>query len=436
MDKWKDIELEKMRVGGNRQAREFLSKQPDWNQHASLHDRYNSRAAALYKDKIATEAEGRPWNEETSAAKMHKSFTVATFQSYQPASSPPQQQQRSQYSGGAAGGGGGGGYQSAGAANLEAWLNDEGVRSRKDEFFNRKQVENAARRDDLPPSQGGRYTGFGNTPDPPGGFQDGSDGYTGQTLRGLQSGWSVFSSGATRLASAAAKKTKELSANVNEKVKEGTLLNSVGSGVSNVASKVSLAGTKSWKSIEQYWHGGGGGCGGDYGDPHEGTAAAAAAGGSSASGSMAAHAGSGGYGALGGSYQGAYQGAYQQPPQQQQQGDDSWADWGSSGWDSPARQSDSRNGNGGGGGNSAQKKSKQPKPRQSEPDGCPTGDLLNLSLGGAEQQQEEEEEEQLDEEKWAEEDSDFESWEPIEQQRQQAKQKKSKQQQAKGKRAS
>ena len=28
MDKWKDIELEKMKVGGNRNAREFLEDQP------------------------------------------------------------------------------------------------------------------------------------------------------------------------------------------------------------------------------------------------------------------------------------------------------------------------------------------------------------------------------------------------------------------------
>jgi hypothetical protein len=30
MDKWKDAELSKMRVGGNRQAKEFLSNQSDW----------------------------------------------------------------------------------------------------------------------------------------------------------------------------------------------------------------------------------------------------------------------------------------------------------------------------------------------------------------------------------------------------------------------
>jgi len=36
MDIWKDLELERMKVGGNRGARQFLSSQPDWNDW-SLH---------------------------------------------------------------------------------------------------------------------------------------------------------------------------------------------------------------------------------------------------------------------------------------------------------------------------------------------------------------------------------------------------------------
>ncbi|VDM72185.1 unnamed protein product [Strongylus vulgaris] len=53
MDKWKDVELAKMRVGGNRKFREFLESQPDYREDWSLHDKYNSRAAALFRDKYA-----------------------------------------------------------------------------------------------------------------------------------------------------------------------------------------------------------------------------------------------------------------------------------------------------------------------------------------------------------------------------------------------
>ncbi|KAI0231792.1 ADP-ribosylation factor GTPase-activating protein 1 [Lamellibrachia satsuma] len=42
MDKWKDLELEKMKVGGNRKAKEFLNTQDDWDEDMSLQERYNS----------------------------------------------------------------------------------------------------------------------------------------------------------------------------------------------------------------------------------------------------------------------------------------------------------------------------------------------------------------------------------------------------------
>lgn len=49
MDKWKDIELKKMEIGGNRKAREFFDQQSDWNWKAPINDRYNTKAAALYR---------------------------------------------------------------------------------------------------------------------------------------------------------------------------------------------------------------------------------------------------------------------------------------------------------------------------------------------------------------------------------------------------
>lgn len=52
MDKWKDVELEKMKVGGNRNAREFFKSQSDWVESMSISQRYNTKAAALYRDKV------------------------------------------------------------------------------------------------------------------------------------------------------------------------------------------------------------------------------------------------------------------------------------------------------------------------------------------------------------------------------------------------
>lgn len=52
MDKWKDIELEKMKVGGNRTARVFFEAQSDWEDSMSVQQKYNTKAAALYRDKV------------------------------------------------------------------------------------------------------------------------------------------------------------------------------------------------------------------------------------------------------------------------------------------------------------------------------------------------------------------------------------------------
>lgn len=53
MDKWKDLELEKMKVGGNRTFRMFLELQDDYDPSWSLQDKYNSKAAALFRDKVS-----------------------------------------------------------------------------------------------------------------------------------------------------------------------------------------------------------------------------------------------------------------------------------------------------------------------------------------------------------------------------------------------
>ena len=52
MDRWKDSEVEKMKVGGNSRAKEFFDSQSDIHPGTSFTEKYNSRAAALYRDKV------------------------------------------------------------------------------------------------------------------------------------------------------------------------------------------------------------------------------------------------------------------------------------------------------------------------------------------------------------------------------------------------
>lgn len=78
MDKWKDKELNKMKVGGNRKARDFLESQPDFKENWSLQEKYNSRAAALLRDKVNTEADGEVWSFERSSARNYQPTSLGS----------------------------------------------------------------------------------------------------------------------------------------------------------------------------------------------------------------------------------------------------------------------------------------------------------------------------------------------------------------------
>ena len=60
--RWKESERNKMKIGGNQNAREFLEAQPDWNKNFPFHQKYKSLAAANLKRKIQIESEGGTWD--------------------------------------------------------------------------------------------------------------------------------------------------------------------------------------------------------------------------------------------------------------------------------------------------------------------------------------------------------------------------------------
>ncbi|KAJ8667959.1 hypothetical protein QAD02_009622 [Eretmocerus hayati] len=222
MDKWKDIELEKMKVGGNRKAREFFESQSDWDDSMSITQKYNTKAAALYRDKIATLARGESWSPSTSSAKDFTSSYVSTKKDY------------------------GGSYQSDSSSSYQN-INTAEFKAQTEDFFSRRQFENANRPEDLPPSQGGKYGGFGYqaTPVPKSSSQE----FVDTALSSLASGWSLFSSSATKIASKATENAFKYGGMATQKVREGTLLEEVGSQVNNLAAKVGDLGRKGWGDI-------------------------------------------------------------------------------------------------------------------------------------------------------------------------------------------
>ncbi|KAL8598548.1 hypothetical protein ACOMHN_051336 [Nucella lapillus] len=288
MDKWKDMELEKMKAGGNRRAKDFFLSQPDFRDGMSLQEKYNSKAAALYRDKISTEADGRPWSIETSSARNFVAFQprsslTSSTSSPRLASSGSGMSSSMHHSSSANDlGQHNSGYQGS------EHLSKDYVDRHKESFFDRMQAENAARPDSLPPSQGGRYVGFGSGPPP----SEKKDDFFENTMSSLTTGWSSFAVGATKFASAASEKaakiattatqkTKELGQSVNEsvlkptkdkvtegkiledmsasvsslatKVKDGSLMTDVGSSMSGFASKLSAASSKGWTGLQSLW---------------------------------------------------------------------------------------------------------------------------------------------------------------------------------------
>ncbi|XP_040291951.1 ADP-ribosylation factor GTPase-activating protein 1 isoform X1 [Bufo bufo] len=236
MDKWKDVELEKMKVGGNGKFRQFLEFQEDHDSCWSLQEKYNSKAAALYRDKIATLAEGREWSEETSPA---NNWT------------PPQPKMMGSTSHRLNTSGHTG--ASSGDKAFDDWLNDD---------VNSYQGGGGAG------NQENRYVGFGNTVNPP----KKEDDFLNNAMTSLYSGWSSFTVGASKFASAAkesasklgsqaTQKASELGQTINEsvvkpaqeKVKDGKILEDVSSSVSSLAAKVQGVGSKSWRDVTTFF---------------------------------------------------------------------------------------------------------------------------------------------------------------------------------------
>uniref|UniRef100_A0A8C3YM40 ADP-ribosylation factor GTPase-activating protein 1 n=1 Tax=Catagonus wagneri TaxID=51154 RepID=A0A8C3YM40_9CETA len=233
MDKWKDAELEKMKVGGNAKFQAFLESQEDYDPCWSLQEKYSSRAAALFRDQVAALAEGREWSLESSPAQNWTPPQPRTLPaSAHRASGQPQN------------------TSSSSDKAFEDWLDD-----------------------DLGSYQGApenRYVGFGNTAPP----RRKEDDFLNSAMSSLYSGWSSFTTGASKFASAAkegatkfgsqaSQKASELGHSLSEsvlrpaqeKVKEGKIFDDVTSGVSQLASKVQGAGSRGWRDVTTFFSG-------------------------------------------------------------------------------------------------------------------------------------------------------------------------------------
>lgn len=226
MDKWKDEELERMKVGGNAPLRIWFQSQPDIKSGMSMQEKYNSRAAALYRDKIATTAAGEAWSSETSSARSYVPLKVEQSAS---ASNPPSSP-----------------ASASSSAVFGNGMTVNEVSSHRDKYFDSLQKQNANRSATLPPSQGGKYGGFGNTPYTP---PSSGDDMLSEALSSLTAGWSVISQSASQLASTAAEKASELSQVITEKVSDREFWGTINDSVRAISSKAVSATTDGLRTV-------------------------------------------------------------------------------------------------------------------------------------------------------------------------------------------
>jgi ADP-ribosylation factor GTPase-activating protein 1 len=174
MDAWKEDQVKKMMLGGNQKFIDFCSSQPEFYQGMSIKDKYNSHFASQYREKLSCEVEGRTWTPSKKPANHHGHHSHT-----KPAS---REQSRDTN--------GGNGWDSWDTAPKPTISKQD--RQRNEDYFARMGASNSSKRDDIAPSKGGKYGGFGNPNFP-------SQQPTEDDLMGnLSKGWNVFSSVATQ----------------------------------------------------------------------------------------------------------------------------------------------------------------------------------------------------------------------------------------------
>ncbi|KAK3400089.1 hypothetical protein B0T20DRAFT_407805 [Sordaria brevicollis] len=146
MDAFKQAEIERMRLGGNDNWRAFFENHEDtkmrgitWDD-ATIAERYSGEVGEEYKERLSAKVEGRE---------------------YVPGEKKPVQQETttSQSSSSAAAAG----VPLSGTSSRTASPKPGTTIKVDDKYFAKLGAANASRPDNLPPSQGGKYQGFGNT---------------------------------------------------------------------------------------------------------------------------------------------------------------------------------------------------------------------------------------------------------------------------------
>lgn len=184
MDQFKPEELLRMEKGGNENCKVYMEEH-GLDTSLPIKAKYNNYVAEDYKEKLTCEIEGREF-----IAKDHTGEVLPTKGNLEPQSGA-----NSKIGGGAQAG------QSPIQSRRGTPLSND--KAKNEAYFADLGSKNESRPDHLPPSQGGKYSGFGNTPAPAASqSSNGKSSLSGFTMDSLQSdpfgtlskGWGLFSS--------------------------------------------------------------------------------------------------------------------------------------------------------------------------------------------------------------------------------------------------
>ncbi|KAF2434545.1 ArfGap-domain-containing protein [Tothia fuscella] len=170
MDAFKSAELSRMAAGGNKPWKAFFDAHPSNKLEArtfddcTINDRYDSEAGEEWKDRLTAKAEGRDYvaGEKEKVAPVKKKVPtqgIAGGSGAGSRSTTPMGRTTSNISS----------HASLGSRSASPALGTASLakKQQNESFFAKKGAENASRPEDLPPSQGGKFAGFGSQWEPP-----------------------------------------------------------------------------------------------------------------------------------------------------------------------------------------------------------------------------------------------------------------------------
>ncbi|KAJ7972530.1 ADP-ribosylation factor GTPase-activating protein [Quillaja saponaria] len=263
MDSWSEIQLKKMEAGGNEKLNAFLSRY-GIPKETDIVAKYNSNAASVYRDRIQALAEGRPWRdppvvkENLGHGKKKPPLAQTSIggnsrnnggwdnwdndDGFRSSTDMRRNQSTGDVRGVGGGGMGGTPARSKSTQDIYTRAQLEASAANKEGFFAQKLAENESRPEGVPPSQGGKYVGFGSSLPAPSQRNNAQP----DVLSAVSQGFGKLSLVAASAAQSAANVVQAGTKEITSKVKEGGYDYKVNETVNVVTAKTSEIGQRTW----------------------------------------------------------------------------------------------------------------------------------------------------------------------------------------------